>query len=407
MDEVRLIAGFRSEMPRASDETRRQARELLARQFEPVNFFGLPRLSRRSLLILAAVALGGGILAGSALAFGNSLFDSIRGKPAPPDVRRDFENFRSDDVFLYDPGVIPPRARGVLSFQTSIGRGTIWAAPLRQGGVCLWVRIHDARTASRGQAGGDSSGGGCYARDQVLGGKRVRVVLTGGPAPNFVVGFAAPQVRSVEVHLLEGGARRTHVYDGVFAVGNAPGTTATTAVAFDAKGRKVGSDTFWPEPSIPPAPVLKPTGPFEKLVGEQDGYRVSASIAPATGGGLCLEFEQTDVPSDSYCESRIDVQTAGPLQLLRLWWGPPVQIWRKDHTGEPVFWGYIFGRAAEDVSSVELRFEDRSSMPVPLERDHFFLALATGDRARPGHRPQVLVGRDRAGRVVATRRLDR
>jgi hypothetical protein len=53
-----------------------------------------------------------------------------------------------------------------------------------------------------------------------------------------------------------------------------------------------------------------------------------------------------------------------------------------------------------------VRFEDGGSEAVPLE-DRFFLVLATGERTQPGHRLLLLVGRDDAGRVVATRRLDR
>ena len=71
-----------------------------------------------------------------------------------------------------------------------------------------------------------------------------------------------------------------------------------------------------------------------------------------------------------------------------------------------MFWGYVFGRTTDDIASLEVRFADGGSEPVPME-DHFFLILATGERTQPGHRLLLLAGRDDAGRVVATWRLDR
>src|SRR3954452_7052173 len=160
MNELQLIERFRGELPRASDETRRQARELVGRQFERRSFLRFPPLRRRRLLIWAAVALGACILAGSALAFGDSLLDSIRGKPAPREVRRDFGMFQNTDVFLYDAGLVPAEARGVFAFRTSAGRASIWAAPSVDGVRCLWVKFSDAHPArvAAGQSPGTTAG---------------------------------------------------------------------------------------------------------------------------------------------------------------------------------------------------------------------------------------------------------
>jgi hypothetical protein len=404
MNELQLIERFRGELPRASDETRRQARELLARQFERRSFLRFPPLRRRRLLIWAAVALGACILAGSALAFGDSLLDSIRGKPAPQDVRRDFGMFQNTDVFLYDAGLVPAEARGVFAFRTSAGRASIWAAPSVDGGRCLWVKFPDAHPAR--EAAGQSPGGtaGCQRNDKELEGRKLKVAAVVGPAPTFVVGYAAPDVRRVEIHLLEGGVRRARLEEGVFAVGTPEGLTPTTAVAFDRKGRRVGRDKFWPQP--PPAPAVpapKRIGdPFQKLTAEEDGHRVSVSISRATRAGLCFDIERTDLRPESYCEGGPVIPSGSPIRVLGLWWGPPVV----PGEARPAFWGYVFGRTPDDVASLEVRFEDGGSEAVPLE-DRFFLVLATGERTQPGHRLLLLVGRDDAGRVVATRRLDR
>ena len=404
MNELQLIEPSGSELPRASDETRRQARELLAGQFERRSFLRFPPLRRRRLLVWAVVALGAGILAGSALAFGDSLLDSIRGKPAPQDVRRDFGMFQNTDVFLYDGGLIPAEARGVFAFRTSAGRASIWAAPNVEGGRCLWVKFPDAHPprGASGQSPGASAG--CQRNGKELEGRKLKVVAVVSPSPTFVVGYAAPDVRRVEIHLLEGGVRRARLEDGVFAVGTPEGLTPTTAVAFDRKGRRVGRDKFWPQP--PPAPAVpapKRIGdPFRELKAEEDGYRVSVSISRATRDGLCFDVERTDLRPESYCEGGPVLPPGGPIRVFGLWWGPPVVPGQ----AHPVFWGYVFGRTTDDIASLEVRFEDGGSEAVPME-DHFFLILATGERTQPGHRLLLLAGRDDAGRVVATWRLDR
>ena len=404
MNELQLIEQFRSELPRASDETRRQARELLARQFERRSFLRVPPLRRRRLLVWAAVALGACILAGSALAFGDSLLGSIRGKPAPKDVRRDFGMFQNTDVFLYDGGLIPAEARGVFAFRTSAGRASIWAAPNVEGGRCLWVKVpeaHPARGAS-GQSAGASAG--CQRNGKELEGRKLKVVAVVSPSPTFVVGYAAPDVRRVEIHLLEGGVRRARLEEGVFAVGTPEGLTPTTAIAFDAKGRRVGRDKFWPQP--PPAPAVpapKRIGdPFQELKAEEDGYRVSVSISRATRDGLCFDVERTDLRPESYCEGGPVLPPAAPFASSGCGGGLPSCRARLTPRGGDT----SSGARRTTLPLSKLRFEDGGSKAVPTE-DHFFLILATGERTQPGHRLLLLEGRDDAGRVVATWRLDR
>jgi len=135
----------------------------------------------------------------------------------------------------------------------------------------------------------------CFSRDRTLRGMPVKALSwSDSGEPTYVIGIATRKVHAVEVRLLEGGARRAKLYDGIFAVGTPPGFTPVSATAFDAQGRKLGVDTFWPERSIPAPTSPKRTGPFvKKLVAERDGYRVTASVAPATRGGLCYDVAST------------------------------------------------------------------------------------------------------------------
>jgi hypothetical protein len=102
MDELKLIRDFRAGMPGPSEEARRQAREVLAARFEHrKGAFVFARFGRRQLLVAAAVLLLAGLLAGSALAFGDRLLDFIRGEPAPKSVQSEFARLDPHSVIPY------------------------------------------------------------------------------------------------------------------------------------------------------------------------------------------------------------------------------------------------------------------------------------------------------------------
>jgi hypothetical protein len=399
MDEIQLIRGFRSELPGASGESRQRARERLEGRFERRRFLGLNARSPRAAVWVAAALLAG-LLAGSALAFGGRLVDSIRGKPAPEDVRQHL-GYRSTAVFHYVNPVITSRAHGVMEFSTSAGRASLWAAPRSDGLMCLWAKVPLAKPYPQGSspAGRYQQSEACFGRDRTLRGRPVKALSwSDSGEPKYVIGIATRKVHAVEVRFLEGGARRAKLYDGIFAVGTPPGLTPVSATAFDAQGRKLGVDTFWPEPSTPAPTNPKRTGPFvKKVVAEQDGYRVTASVAPATRGGLCYDVASTGTGHRSFC-ARPDRRV---FPVLRPWEGPPAEA-----RGDAAIWAFVFGQAREGAAAVELRFEDGASSTVPLSDDRFFVAFVTGMNTKPGHRPSALVARDSAGRVIGTARLD-
>ena len=240
MDELQLIREFRAGMPGPPDETRARGRERLAAQFEPRSgalVFG--RFERRKLLVGAAVALLAGLLAGSALAFGDRLLDFIRGEPAPKSVQREFAHLDPHSVIPYFdyPTVIKGRIHGVLAFDTAGGRVALWAGPTRSGGACYVFRKLRQKTLS------DSLplAAGCLGR-RVPDGLKLVAGLATPAAPNlgFAWGYTAKNVASVEVHLAGGVVKRAPVYERFFAVGAPATKSLVSAVGLAADGHEVG-----------------------------------------------------------------------------------------------------------------------------------------------------------------------
>ena len=392
MDELQLIREFRAGMPGPPDETRARGRERLAAQFEPRSgalVFG--RFERRKLLVGAAVALLAGLLAGSALAFGDRLLDFIRGEPAPKSVQREFAHLDPHSMIPYFdyPTVIKGRIHGVLAFDTAGGRVALWAGPTRSGGACYVFRKLRQKTLS------DSLplAAGCLGR-RVPDGLKLVAGLATPAAPNlgFAWGYTAKNVASVEVHLAGGVVKRAPVYERFFAVGAPATKSLVSAVGLAADGHEVGRCCPLP-PVPPPSPPQPPrVGPYQPVFDIQKaGHRFVFAIAPAARGGLCTDLTSPGRPHERSCIARL-----GRLQPLGLGEGGP--------PGPP--WAFFVGRVGNGVASVRLRYEDGTSSKVPLT-SRYFLEVVTGLHTRRGHRPLIFLARDSTGHVVATERLDR
>lgn len=250
MDELKLIRDFRAGMPGPSEEARRQAREVLAARFEHrKGAFVFARFGRRQLLVAAAVLLLAGLLAGSALAFGDRLLDFIRGEPAPKSVQSEFARLDPHSVIPYFdyPTVIKGRIRGVLAFDTAAGRVALWAGPTRSGGACYVVRKLRQKTLSDRLP----LAAGCFGRHVERGLKLVATLVapTGGNLA-FAFGYAAKDVASVEVHLADGKVKRTLVYERFFAVGAPATTSLVSSIALAKDGHVLGR--CCPLPPLPP-----------------------------------------------------------------------------------------------------------------------------------------------------------
>jgi hypothetical protein len=392
MDELKLIRDFRAGMPGPSEEARRQAREVLAARFEHrKGAFVFARFGRRQLLVAAAVLLLAGLLAGSALAFGDRLLDFIRGEPAPKSVQSEFARLDPHSVIPYFdyPTVIKGRIRGVLAFDTAAGRVALWAGPTRSGGACYVVRKLRQKTLSDRLP----LAAGCFGRHVERGLKLVATLVapTGGNLA-FAFGYTAKDVASVEVHLADGKVKRTLVYERFFAVGAPATTSLVSSIALAKDGHVLGRCCPLP-PLPPPTPPPPPrVGPYRTVFDiHKIGHRFLFAVAPAARGGLCTDLTSPGRPHERSCISR-----AGQLQPLGLGeGGPPGPAW-----------AFFVSRVGKGVESVELRYEDGTASRVPLT-GRYFLEVIAGPHTRRGRRPLVFIARDSNSRVVATQRLDR
>jgi hypothetical protein len=396
MDELQLIREFRAGMPGPSEDARRKARKLLAARFEHrKGAFVFARLERHQLLVAASVALLAGLLAGSALAFGDRLLDFIRGEPAPKPVIRDFAHLDPQSVIPYFdyPTVIKGRIHGVLAFDTAAGRVALWAGPTRRGGACYVFRKLRPKTISDRLP----LAAGCFGRRVERGLKLVAglVAPTGGNLA-FAFGYTAKDVASVEVHLADGKVKRSPVYERFFAVGAPATTSLVSAVGLAKDGHELGRCCPLPPlppPSRPPPPRV---GPYRTVFDvDKASHRFVFAVAPAAHGGLCTDL--TDLSAPSYePHERSCIARVGRLQPLGF-----------DEGGPPgPRYALFFGRVGTSVGSVELRYEDGTSRSVRLT-NRYFLEVVTGLHTRRGHRPLIFLARDSTGHVVATERLDR
>lgn len=395
MDELTLIREFRSQVPSAPAERRRSAREALVAHSERTG--RLDVLRRRPVLTAAVLVLLAGLVTGSALGLGERLLDLIRGKPAPPSVQREFVRMlgnRGAVIPYFDfPKVIKSRIHGVLVFRTSAGPVALWAGPTRGGDkVCFILRKLRPRNfgervpllAACGAPGPPAGKSAVASWDSSS--------SESGGSMAFVYGVAARGVASVEIRLGRGVSRRARVYEHFFAVGVPPEhSNVEEVVAFDARGHTVGRNRVDLAPQVAPPPEPRRTGPFKQLFHVERGRgTVDVAVAPAAGGGVCVELRAPE-RDEAGCR-----KISLPLQLLSFGsYGPP---------GPTVafFAGHVGGR----VKTLELRYEDGSSSRVtPLKS--FFLTVLSGKRTRVGHRGLVFVARDASGTIIGRIRLDR
>lgn len=210
----------------------------------------LPKQRRLVLAAAAAVAvvvIGGGV----ALAVGEGFFDLFSGEPAPRPVE--------DVVAQVDQGAPPALAPGVqagettelLRVQTSAGVVTLWIAPTRTGGHCLYV-----------QRGADPRpGAGCF--ESTPSPSNPIVWSLQGPSENeapmvLLFGEVAPDVAALAIEFADGSTASIPLEKGFYLI---------------------------EVPSTHYAPQSRP----ERLVARGSDGKVIASVAIQSGYGIYPE----------------------------------------------------------------------------------------------------------------------
>lgn len=378
MDELALIRSFRLEDV-SPEVAREQARGALSRRISR------RRALRRSVVVL--VMVGAVAIVASAYAVAREL---VVGSPAPREVKQEFAELgrvRGELIPIPRqlPGTIAGKTRVAATLESSVGPIYIFAAPTRTGGVCGFTWI-----ASERLPGGrpNMSGVGCYADADPRPLMAVRSeTFVRGRNLRLLEGYASVRVRRLEARV---GARRVRIplQGGWFVAELDAG--ASEVVGFDARGRVVARQNF-DEPAADQAPY--PVGPVQTVLEIRTRYTrrpIRVQVARASDGTACVSLV-TPGGTSSGCGGR----PIGALQISVT----PTQI-----GSAPKGMLLLFGRVGRKIALLSVRFEDGRVERLPLARGFSVYQVARVDY-RPGRRPIVLVGRNRAGLIVATQKL--
>jgi hypothetical protein len=378
MDELALIRNFGLEDV-SPEVARERAHSALGRRISR------RRALRRSIVVL--VMVGAVAIVASAYAVAREL---VVGSPAPREVKQEFAELgrvRGELIPIPRqlPGTIAGKARVAATLESSVGPVYVFAAPTRTGATCGFTWI-----ASERLPGGrpNMSGFGCHADADPRPLMAVRSeTFVQGRNLRLLEGHASVRIRRLEARV--GGHRvRIPLQEGWFVAElDAP---PSEVVGFDTRGRVVARQKF-DEPAADQAPY--PVGPFQTVLEIRTRYTrrpIRVQVARASDGTTC-ESLVTPGGISSGCGGRL----IGARQIGV----SPMQIGRA-----PKGMLLLFGRVGREIALLNVRFEDGRVERLPLARSFSVYQVAREDY-RPGRRPILLVGRNRAGSIVATQKL--
>ena len=163
-------------------------------------------------------------------------------------------------------------------------------------------------------------------------------------------------------------------------------------VGFDARGRVVARQKFGgPAAGADQAPY--PVGPVQTVLEIRTRYTrrpILVQVARASDGTSCQSLV-TPGGTGSGCGGR-------PIGARQIGVSP-TQIGTA-----PKGMLLLFGRVGREIAVLNVRFEDGRVERLPLARGFSVYQVAHGDYRR-GRRPILLVGRNRAGSIVAKQKL--
>jgi hypothetical protein len=377
MDELALLKGFRLE-DASPDGARDHALAALRAAA------GRARRTRRRTLIVLAFA-GAAILAGAAYGVVRVL---VVGDPAPEEVREQPARFGHSAELIPVPHPDDPRledARVAAVLDSSVGTVYLFASANARG-LCASTWIE----GDRGYQGRLNIGSVC------------------GPSRQSFFAFGTQRYRGNLVQLFSGRAG-----DGVTRVALAFGRRLVTVpltgrwflaelaarpdafLSYAADGRILERHPFLqlsPRPSTTAEPhEVSQLREVARIRARSGAEEVTLLVAPASDGGYCQVVRSDRTPTNRGCS--VARPSADEIAVAAMNFG-----------GAPGGILLLVGPVGSDVASLQLRYEDGRARTVPL---HDGWALYEVDRAdyAEGRRPERLVGRDAAGREVASERL--
>jgi Sigma-70 region 2 len=307
-----------------------------------------PRTQRRRLLVLAVAFAGAAIIAVAAYAVARYV---IVGSPAPPAVKA------SERLLNQVKGELIPRAhsgtgievaktKAAAAINASTGPVYLWVAPTRAGGYCAFLQVVGTELPDRRP----NLTGGCTSPPLAKLDIDMNAISVHGRMLALVVVHAAGPARTIVIRFRSGAERTLRLGASHFLVAEVkPSDPVRTVSARDAGGRLLAQRQI---PAFPAPP--KPIGAFRVVAGIRTigankplvlrvaaatrGMRC-ASFAPAGGaGGICSR-----PPRPNQIEVNPNQWGAAPHGMLLLW-----------------------GSVGRLISSLELRFEDGTKIPIRL-----------------------------------------
>jgi hypothetical protein len=333
------------------------------------------RRRARGRYALAAAAAGAGavVLAAAAYPVAREL---VVGGPAPPEIERAIARAGRPKGELIPiprrvPGAIAGKTRVAAKLESSVGTIYLFAAPTRWGG------FHTVTSTVGG-------GGAFVARSLTAVSSET---LVRGRYVRLLAGYAPAGIRRVEMRV----AGR---WVGVPLQGRwflvEPAAEPSEVAGYDARGRRAERQSFaGADATAPPHPV----GPRRTVLEIRTRCTrrpIRAEVARASDGGVC-ETLVTPGGTSAGCRGRAIRRRQIGVSPLQIGAAPKGML-------------LLFERVGRDIARLELRFEDGRTERLPLARGLSVYQVARED-VRRGRRPSELVGRDRAGRLVATKRL--
>jgi hypothetical protein len=339
---------------------------------------------RRGLVALAFVAAA--IVAGTAYGVVHEL---VIGDPAPEDVRQALARFGHEaELIPYprpeDPRVEDARVAGVL--ESSVGPVYLFSAPTASGMICGWDWIE----GQRDYQGRPDMGSVCGVSETTF--FAVSRQFIGERLVRLLYGRASDGVERVTLRF---GERTVDVpltgrwfFAELFEEPSA-------LVTYDASGHVVDGHELPPLPHGPPAAQPQPrqvgaTRTPAKL-STSNGELISLEVASASNGGYCMTVRSDRRRPNSSCSI--------PLPKPR-----EIAISAMNFGGAPGGVLLLVGPAGSEIARLELRYEDGRLVLVPVSEGWALFEIKQADYAQ-GHRPDLLIGRDKSGRVVASEHL--
>jgi hypothetical protein len=244
-DDLELLAGFRSEVPKPDEETAQRVYRLATTPRARSRVLLPARLSRGRRCALAIV-LAALVLIPAAVAFGGKIVDLFDGTPAPPSISNLFADQNRRAIRQHFAARFPhadvSKAHGVIEIKTSDGPVDLWAAPNDQGGLCWFIDWADDRPGPNGKfAYGTCDASTPPASNITVDGPywalRHRSVFT-------VPGRVYVDAATVHLTFADGSTTTLPVVEGLFLGSLDTGARVTRITARDKAGHEVAQMTL-------------------------------------------------------------------------------------------------------------------------------------------------------------------